>query len=101
MWKKNEIIDVHDSVTSKAFNVSHMLSKLDSHVIDYNFNRIYLKLYRNALVSEHTFLFLKRTWKYEVPGKCNKQSITLRCVRVKSPEDIIKYNLFGSPVSII
>lgn len=35
MWKKNEIIDVHDSVTSKALNVSHMLSKLNSRVIDY------------------------------------------------------------------
>lgn len=35
MWKKNEIIDVHDSVTSKALNLSHMLSKLDPRLTDY------------------------------------------------------------------
>lgn len=35
MEKKKQNIDVHDSVTSKALNMSHMLNKLDSRVIDY------------------------------------------------------------------
>lgn len=37
----------------------------------------------------------------DVLSKMYQTSMKLRSDRVKSPEDIIKYNLFGSPVSII